>query len=120
VSAETSIQVPHEAIRDFCQRWKITELALFGSAARAELRPESDVDVMVTFAEDAHWSLFDLGAMQQELTSLFGRDTDLVEKGSIRNPFRRRSIARDLMVVYARLTSATSRVSGRCAMRLSA
>jgi predicted nucleotidyltransferase len=101
VSIDASIKIAPEAIGDFCRRWKITELALFGSAARGELRPESDVDVMVTFAPDVRWSLFDLGAMQQELTTLFGRDVDLVEKGTIRNPFRRRSIARDLTVVYA-------------------
>ena len=90
-----------QAIAEFCHRWKIGELALFGFAARGELRPDSDIDVMVAFAPDARWSLFDLGGMQQELRDLFGRDVDLVEKGTIRNPFRRRSILRDLTVIYA-------------------
>jgi len=101
VSIDSSIKVSHEAIAEFCRRWKIVELSVFGSAGGGGLRPDSDVDIMVAFAPDARWSLFDLGAMQQELRDLFGRDVDLVEKGTIRNPFRRRSILRDLTVIYA-------------------
>jgi len=47
------IVIPKERIADFCRRWKITELALFGSVLREDFRADSDVDVLVTFAPDA-------------------------------------------------------------------
>ncbi len=101
MKARAPIDVPREAIAEFCQRHKVVELAIFGSAARGELRPDSDIDVMVTFAPDSELSLFDFAGMQSELAQILGRDVDLVQRGTIRNPFRRRSIERDLTVVYA-------------------
>lgn len=89
-------------LTDFCQRWKIHELSLFGSAAREELRPDSDVDILVTFAPEAAWSYWELADARAELSHLFGRDVDLVEERSLKNPFRRRSILRDKRVLYAR------------------
>ena len=50
--AQTNISLPHEQLADFCRRWKVTELALFGSVLRDDFRPDSDVDVLVTFAEE--------------------------------------------------------------------
>ena len=96
-----ALSVSREAVAAFCRRWKIAELGLFGSAARGEMRPDSDVDVMVTFARDAEWSLWDFAEMQEQLRMLLGREVDVVERGTIRNPFRRHSIMRDLTVVYA-------------------
>jgi len=95
------IDVPDDQITDFCRRWKVTQLALFGSVLRADFRLDSDVDVLVSFQPDAQVSLFDLGAMQQELEAMFGRHVDLVEEAGLRNPFRRRSILRDREIVYA-------------------
>ena len=93
--------MPTEAIEAFCARWLISELALFGSAARDELKADSDVDLMVTFRPEARWSLGDFVTMQDELGAIFGREVDLVQRGSVRNPYRRRSIERDLTVLYA-------------------
>jgi predicted nucleotidyltransferase len=61
------IVIPKERIADFCRRWKITELALFGSVLREDFRADSDVDVLVTFAPDATWSPFDHVDMEDEL-----------------------------------------------------
>ncbi len=97
----SSFNVPESTIAAFCQKWHVAEFAVFGSAARGEARPDSDVDVMVTFAPKSGTSLGDFVDMQNELRTIFGRDVDLVQKGSIRNPFRRRGIMRDLTVVYA-------------------
>ncbi len=88
-------------IADFCKRWQITELALFGSVVRDDFGPDSDVDVMVQFAPEARVGLFELVEIKDELSKLFGREVDVMTKGTIRNPFRRRSIARDLTVIYA-------------------
>jgi predicted nucleotidyltransferase len=59
------------------------------------------VDVLVTFAEEAPWSLFDIVTMQDELKEIFGRDVDLVEKEALRNPFRRHHILKHNEVIYA-------------------
>lgn len=68
---------------------------------RDDFRPDSDIDVMVSFAPNSGIDLWDFLAMKDELEKLFGRPVDLVQKGTVRNPFRRHSINRDLTVVYA-------------------
>lgn len=95
------ISVDEDKIAEFCRKWRIAELALFGSVLRDDFRPDSDVDVLVTFDPDAGWSLFDLVDMQEELTTLFGRHVDLVEADGIRNPFRRHAILRSKEVIHA-------------------
>lgn len=95
------IAIDRDKIAEFCRRWKITELAFFGSVLRDDFRPDSDVDVLVTFAPDAHWSLFDLVEIQDTLSEMLGRKVDLIEKRGLRNPFRRYEILRTKEVVYA-------------------
>jgi uncharacterized protein len=95
------IAVPREKIEGFCSRWRVAELSLFGSALREDFRPDSDVDILVSFEEDAHWDLFDWVAMIEELKGIFGRKVDLVEKTSMRNPFRRHFILNNQKVIYA-------------------
>ena len=98
----TKINIPMDQIRDFCQRWKITEFALFGSVLRDDFRPDSDVDVLVTFAPGAKWIYWDgWFEMIEELQVIFGRKVDLVIKRTLRNPFRRHEILRTQQVVYA-------------------
>lgn len=94
-------ELPISRIREFCQRWKIVEFALFGSILRDDFTPESDVDVLVTFGEDAQTTLYDLVVMTDELKELFGREVDLVLKTGLRNPFRRHEILRTHKVIYA-------------------
>ena len=74
------IDIPREQLADFCKRWKIIELAVFGSVLRDDFRPDSDVDVLVTFADGARWSLFDIVDMEDQLKELFGREVDLSER----------------------------------------
>ena len=95
------ILFPTDQIAAFCQKWKITELAVFGSVLRDDFRPESDVDVLVSFTDDARWSLYDWVYMQEELKGMFGRDVDLLEKKSLHNPFRRHAILTTKQVIYA-------------------
>ena len=95
------IEIPGDKIRSFCRHWKVRELSLFGSALRADFRPDSDVDILVSFFEDARWSLFDLVDMADELAVLFGRPVDLVEKDALRNPFRREASLPTRKIIYA-------------------
>ncbi len=60
-----SIEVPDAVIDDFCRRWNITQIEMFGSALRDDFRPDSDIDLLVTFEKDAPWSAFDLVEMKK-------------------------------------------------------
>ena len=95
------INVYRKQIIDFCQKWKVKEFAIFGSFLRQDFNENSDVDVLVSFFQEAHHSLFDLVEMQEELKTIFGREVDLVEKEGLKNPFRREAILKNREVVYA-------------------
>ena len=95
------VALPLDKIATFCRKWRITELSLFGSVLRDDFRPDSDVDVLVSFAADAHWSLYDWIEMQAALTSMLGREVDLVDKQGLSNPFRRHAILTTRQVMYA-------------------
>jgi predicted nucleotidyltransferase len=90
-----AIKVDNAKLRDFCRRWKLTELSLFGSVVTDNFGPNSDVDIMVRFAAGAPWSLTSWLEMQRELEALFQRHVDLVEREAIEqsdNRFRKREI----------------------------
>ena len=97
------IKLDREKIAAFCQRWKITELSLFGSVLRDDFGPESDVDLLVNFAPEAKWSLLDLVHMERELKEICGREVDLVEREAVErsdNYIRRRYILSAVEPVY--------------------
>ena len=97
------IDVPSERIADFCRRWQITDLALFGSVLRDDFGPDSDVDVLAGFGEGARHTLFDLDDMELELKEIFGRKVDLVSRRGLeasRNYLRRDSILKSAQVIY--------------------
>jgi len=101
--ANIAIEIDKARLRDFCQRWKITEFALFGSAVRPEeFREDSDVDVMVTFAADAPWSLLHMVTMKAELEAMFGREVDLLTRYGVehmRNYLRRSAILESVVLL---------------------
>lgn len=91
-----------ERIAEFCRRWQVREMALFGSVLRDDFRPEgSDVDVLFRFLPDADVGVWDSVEMKEELRGLFGRKVDLVEARLVDNPFRRRSIFDSARTIYA-------------------
>ena len=98
-----NIEIPKEKIADFCRKWKIVELSLFGSVLRDNFRPDSDVDILVTFSPDAEWSLLDHMAMEEELSAIFGRKVDLVNRRAIErseNYIRRKAILETAQPYY--------------------
>ena len=98
---QVKIKLPQKDINVFCLKWKISEMALFGSVLSENFRPDSDIDVLVSFKADAGWGLFDFVDMIDELKVVFGRNVDLVEKDSLRNPFRKQAILARNEVIYA-------------------
>lgn len=95
MSGNLQINLPREKVEEFCRKWRITEFSLFGSVLRDDFSPDSDVDVLVTFAADTKYSLFDLVHAQDELERILGRKVDLAERQAIegsRNYIRRKQI----------------------------
>jgi len=94
---------PMDKIAEFCRRWKIQEMAVFGSALRADFSPESDIDVIVAFDDTAEWSLLDHIRMQQELQAILQRDVDLVTRRAIersQNWIRRKEILSTASIIF--------------------
>ncbi len=101
---EARMAIPEAALREFCCRWQITEVALFGWVLREDFGPDSDIDLLVRFSPDARPTLFDMVRMQDELSGILGRPVDLVSRRGIeasRNPIRRRAILESAEVIYA-------------------
>ncbi len=95
------LTVKRERIETFCRKWKVKAMSIFGSALRDDFSPESDVDVLVDLEPGHGLTLYDWVDMIDELRDIFGRDVDLVSKGGLKNPFRRKEILRSAEVVYA-------------------
>lgn len=103
MSSTSAIEIPRQRIEEFCHKWRITELSLFGSVLRDDFRPDSDVDVLVTFSPDAHWRYYHILDMKDELKEIFGREVDVVEKRLVEkseNYVRRKHILSNLETVY--------------------
>ena len=90
-----------DRVAAFCRKWGVTELSLFGSVLRDDFGPESDVDVMVRLDPESETSYWDWPPMMKELEHIFGRRIDLIARGGLRNPYRKREILRTAEVLYA-------------------
>lgn len=88
-------------IAEFCRRWKIAEFALFGSVLREDFRPDSDIDVLVTFLPERRVIWDHQLKMQEEIKALLGREVDLVNHKYLKNPYRRHEILKTREIVYA-------------------
>ena len=98
------IEIPHDEIADFCQRWRVRKLSLFGSVIRDDFTPESDVDVLVEFEPGARVGLAFI-TMQDELSDILGRQVDLGAFEGVkesRNWLLKAEILDSAQVVYER------------------
>ena len=102
--SDLKIDLPLEALADFCRRWKITELSVFGSALRDDFSADSDIDFLAMFDPESDWSLLDHAQMEIELIDLLGREVDLLTRRAVEqscNPMRRREILSTARTIYA-------------------
>ncbi|MEP7292300.1 MAG: nucleotidyltransferase domain-containing protein [Chloroflexota bacterium] len=100
----TNLAVPQRELETFCQRWQVSELALFGSVLRADFSSDSDIDMLVTFKAGVKVKFADFLRMEEELTDILGRKVDLGTRRSVEddpNYLRRREILNSAEVVYA-------------------
>ena len=98
--ATLPIAVPLAEIAEFCRRFRVRELSLFGSVLREDFRSDSDVDVLVLFHPEARVGFITLGTMEEELEALFGRKVDLVPKDGLK-PVIRDEVIGSALVLYA-------------------
>lgn len=81
--AELPIALDMEALAAFCRRWSIVRLEVFGSVLRPDFQPQSDVDLLATYAPEARWSLLDRAHMKHELEDMLGRSVDLLNRRAL-------------------------------------
>jgi predicted nucleotidyltransferase len=91
---------PIEEIKMLCQRYRVRELALFGSALRDDFDAGSDVDLLVEFEPEAQVGFMTLARMQRELSAILHRQVDLVPKGGLK-PRIRQAVLSSAEVLYA-------------------
>ena len=94
------ISIPKKELKEFCRRYQVDRLALFGSVLSQNFRRDSDVDVLVSFEPDAHVGFLTLSRMQRELSELFKRKVDLVLMDGLK-PVIRDSVLSNIEEVYA-------------------
>ncbi len=97
------MSIDHERLAAFCRKWKVVELALIGSRLRDDFGPDSDIDLLVSFAFDARWSLLDEARMEEELAKLFRNPVDLVSRRAVErseNWIRREAILTSAEPLY--------------------
>ena len=100
-----NLTIKEDIIQAFCFKWKIKELAFFGSVLREDFNSKSDVDILVSFLPESHWSLFEYVDMKEELESIFGRNVDFISRTAIemsRNNLRKHSILDHTETIYVK------------------
>ncbi|MEX2445148.1 MAG: nucleotidyltransferase domain-containing protein [Alkalispirochaeta sp.] len=95
------VDIPHDELLRFAQRWRVESLALFGSVLRSDFDAHSDIDILVSFLPDNDIDVFDMVEMKNELELLFRRPVDLVERDALTNPYRKREILAHNEIIYA-------------------
>ena len=98
---KTVFKISKAKIADLCRRHHVRRFSLFGSVLRDDFGPQSDVDVLISFAPGISPTLADLAVMREELEALFNKNVDLVEEEAIRNPYRRAFIFNGRKILYA-------------------
>lgn len=95
-----NVQVDEAMLAELCRRYHVGELSVFGSAARGDMGPNSDIDLLVEFIPEAKVDLFDYSALMLDLAKLMGRKVDLVSKKGLK-PLIRASVLQEARLLYA-------------------
>lgn len=93
--------LPTDKIAEYCARQPILRLSVFGSAAKEELRPDSDIDLLVEYLPEARVSLFDMGGHLMDFQDIVGRKVDLCTPGGL-SPYIKDEIIESARLIYAK------------------
>ena len=95
------LNLDEATVAHFCERHHIRRLALFGSQVKGTARPDSDIDLLVEFDPARTPSLFDIAAMELELSGLLdGKKVDLRTPADLSRYFRE-EVVRTAEIQYA-------------------
>jgi predicted nucleotidyltransferase len=95
-----TIEIDAVQLAAVCRRFQVERLAMFGSAARGQLRPDSDVDLLVEFRPEAEIGFIEYAGLMLALSKLLGRKVDLVSKPALK-PLLRDAILSEALPLYA-------------------
>ena len=98
---KNGISLAYNDVINLCKKYYIIELSIFGSSIRDDFTQSSDVDILVSFDKSSKITLFDIIELENEFTKLFGRNVDVVEKESLKNPIRKDKILSSREIIYA-------------------
>ena len=98
--AQNRITVPLRKIKEFCRRYQVQRMALFGAVLRKDFRLKSDVEILVTFLPNARIGFLALARMQRELTELYHHQVDLVPSDGLKATIRD-SVLSNIEEIYA-------------------
>ena len=94
------IKAPRNKIEQFCRKYHLRKLALFGSVLRDDFRPDSDIDVLVEFEPQAGIGYFELYDMEQELSRIFGGRTVEINTAKSLSRYYRDEVIAEAEVQY--------------------
>jgi len=100
----TGISISEEKLKEICLKNQVKELSIFGSALRDDFNSDSDIDLLITYDDNTHYSLFDIVRIKEEFESFLKRPVDLVNRKAIelsKNHFRKKAILESARVIYA-------------------
>ncbi len=95
-----NIEIDENIINEIAKKYNIKELLIFGSVLRNDFTNNSDIDLLIEFNKNTNYSYFDLLEIKEKLSYIFERPVDLIEKESLKNPFRRKEIINSARKVY--------------------
>ena len=98
--ARTEMTFPLARLAELCRKYQVRELAVFGSAARGELRPDSDIDLLVEFEPTAKVGFLRLAEMAEAFGEALGRPVDLIPKDGLK-PLLRSHVLSEARLLYA-------------------
>jgi uncharacterized protein len=100
VRSQVQVTFPLEQVAELCRRYQVRELSVFGSAARGQLRPESDIDLLVEFEAEASVGFLRLAEVAEAFSDLLERHVDLVPKNGLK-PLLRPHVLAEARLLYA-------------------
>ena len=93
MTAPSGFEFPIPALVELCRRYRVRELAVFGSVLGADFRPDSDIDFLVEFEPGAQVGFLTLAGLAREFSTLLGRKVDVVPKRGLKPPIRKGVLA---------------------------
>ena len=94
------VELPVAEIAAICRKYRVKELAVFGSVLREDFRSDSDVDLLVDLMPNHGLGLVEYISCQNELSEVIGRKVDLVDKSALKR-FAKKEILGTARVIYA-------------------